>query len=113
MYYFTLDENRQPHPCDDFNAYHDWHDAMPPTSDWYTMKTGLGFSIARDAVGDDEVSTVYLGLDHGFGLNGDHGPILWETMVFPAAEVCERYRTYDEAMAGHRQMVESLNCATH
>lgn len=109
--YYTLDENKQPQLCHDLQYFLDWHENMPASSDWYTMKTGMGFSVAREKVGDDEVSTVYLGIDHGFGLNGDHGPILWETMIFPDAEVCERYRTYDEAMAGHRQMVESLKAA--
>jgi hypothetical protein len=107
MHNYTLDENRQPHPCP-IDAYRAWHESMPPASDWYSGKTRLGFTVAREPVGSDEVSTVYLGNDHGFGLNGDNGPILWETMVFPACDVCERYRTYDEAIAGHRRIVESM-----
>lgn len=105
MFYFTLDENRQPQPCNDFNAYHDWHDSMPPSSDWYTMKTGLGFVVGLDEVGEERVSTVFLGINHAFG---DEPPLLWETMVFPAADLCGRYRTYGEAIAGHKQAVESL-----
>jgi hypothetical protein len=112
MHYYTLDENRQPVPCHSLDAYGDWHDAMPDSSDWYTMKTGLGLVVGLDEVSDDRVSTVFLGLDHGFGLNGDSGPILWETMVFPECEVCERYRTYEEAIEGHRRIVESLKVAT-
>lgn len=56
------------------------------------------------------VSTVWLGLDHGFGYTG--APLIFETMVFPpgdeaggrstwADEYGERYSTEAEARAGH------------
>jgi hypothetical protein len=54
------------------------------------------------------VSTVFLGIDHNFGLEGP--PIVFETMVFiDDAEDDERgndygqwrYSTYDEALLGH------------
>lgn len=52
------------------------------------------------------VSTVFLGLDHGFGLT----PLWFETMVFPAKGHrdldMERYATWDEAVKGHERMVE-------
>ena len=54
------------------------------------------------------VSTVHLGLDHGFG----HGPpLIFETMVFPnrenlAEQDCARYATQAEAIAGHATMVQ-------
>lgn len=105
MLYFTLDENRRAKPCDDFNVYHDWHDAMPESSDWYKSKTGLGFVVGLDEVGEDRVSTVFLGINHAFS---DEPPLLWETMVFPAADLIGRYSTFDEAVAGHKQAVESL-----
>lgn len=52
------------------------------------------------------VSTVFLGLDHGFG----GPPIVFETMVFTDGKGgdMERYSTYDEAMAGHKVMVEKV-----
>jgi hypothetical protein len=48
-----------------------------------------------------EVSTVFLGLDHGYGMT--ERPILWETMIFGGAhdENCERYSTWEEAKRGH------------
>ena len=54
------------------------------------------------------VSTVFLGLDHGWG---EGKPLWFETMVFnqedPREDVfCERYETWDEAVEGHRQIVE-------
>lgn len=53
------------------------------------------------------VSTVFLGLDHQWG---DGPPLLFETMVFPeddfAEEDMDRYSTWEEAVEGHRNMVE-------
>ena len=50
------------------------------------------------------VSTVFLGTDHGFGVRRQ----LFETMVFGGSLDQEqvRYETYDEAEAGHKEMVE-------
>ena len=53
------------------------------------------------------VSTVFLGLDHSFG--GDT-PILFQTMVFGGEhdQAQERYATWDEAEAGHLEMIERV-----
>jgi hypothetical protein len=53
------------------------------------------------------VSTVWLGLDHGYG---EGPPLIFETMVFPSEEImseldAERYSTEAEAVAGHARMV--------
>jgi hypothetical protein len=55
-------------------------------------------------VGDVEVSTVFLQCNHAYG---DGPPILFETMVFGGAldTEQERYHTWDEAEAGHAEMV--------
>jgi hypothetical protein len=61
----------------------------------------------RDSMqGDVRVSTVFLGLDHGFGGR----PKLFETMVFVghAEQGCERYSTWDEAEAGHARWVAQV-----
>lgn len=108
MNFYSLDDNRQPRRCKSSDEYMEWHDSMPPSSDWYARKTGVGFSIAQDKVGEQGVSTVYLGLDHSFGTES---PILWETMVFPGCDVCVRYCTYEEAMQGHREVVEEVRGA--
>jgi hypothetical protein len=63
-----------------------------------------------------EVSTVFLGLDHRWG---DGPPLLFETMIFqawltpggprqPGELYCERYSTWDEALAGHRRALEAV-----
>lgn len=50
------------------------------------------------------ISTVFLGIDHGFGGT----PKWFETMVFAGSwtdRECHRYATYDEAVAGHAVVV--------
>ena len=54
------------------------------------------------------VSTVFLGLDHNFGIGK---PLLFETMVFSNTKDLDeldmnRYSTYKEAEKGHKLMVE-------
>jgi hypothetical protein len=66
--------------------------------------------VAETTIGPLFVSTVFLGLDHGFGRPE---PLLFETMVFGAEESSEhvdiymdRYHTWDEAEKGHARAVE-------
>ena len=51
------------------------------------------------------ISTVFLGLDHSFRYDG--APVLFETMIFgcPLDGETERYCTWDEAAAGHLEVV--------
>ena len=65
------------------------------------------FETAERHIGNDfldgglHVSTVFLGIDHNFRLNGP--PLLFETMIFggPHDQYQDRYATKDEALAGH------------
>jgi hypothetical protein len=52
-----------------------------------------------------EVSTVWLGLDHSFGIGP---PLIFETMVFggPHDQEQWRYSTEEQALTGHRNAVE-------
>ncbi len=76
--------------------------------------------VKQDDVGPFWISTVFLGLDHGFE---DGPPLLFETMVFekkdPDREVeeenidwssiyMERYSTYQEALEGHEEKVKYI-----
>ena len=57
-----------------------------------------------DVTKDIMVSTVFLAINHSYG----HGPDLWfETMIFggPHSEFCNRYTTWEEAVAGHELAV--------
>ena len=59
--------------------------------------------IARDKVGEHEISTVFLGVNHAF----DNGPpLLFETMVFPECEELERYSTLEQAKKGHEAFLQ-------
>ena len=57
---------------------------------------------------DVHVSTVFLGLDHSFSNEGP--PLLFETMVFGGVcdENMRRYATWDEAVAGHEEMIDDV-----
>ena len=60
--------------------------------------------VAKTAIGDVKVSTVFLGLDHSFG---GGKPLLFETMIFGGAhdEYQTRCSTWDEADAQHQAAV--------
>ena len=60
--------------------------------------------VKKDTVGDVEVSTVFLGMDHSFG---GRKPLLFETMIFGGGydQSQWRYSTWGEAVAGHREAV--------
>jgi hypothetical protein len=70
------------------------------------------FETADRHIGNDtlsngvRVSTVFLGIDHNFGLNGP--PLLFETMIFggPHDQWQNRYATKDEAVVGHAHALE-------
>lgn len=63
--------------------------------------------VARTELGDVLVSTVWLGLDHSFGMGL---PLIFETMIFggPHDEWQDRYSTEVEALAGHERVVVAL-----
>ena len=59
--------------------------------------------VRRDVIDGSLVSTIFLGLDHGF--NPDQ-PIVFETMIFPT-ELWDVYQTrcstYEQALTMHRE----------
>ena len=63
--------------------------------------------VAREKIGDAEISTVFLGLDHSFGQGP---PLLFETMVFGGAldQEQDRCTTWKEAEAMHAMMCERV-----
>jgi hypothetical protein len=63
------------------------------------------------------VSTVWLGIDHGFGFS--HAPVIFETMIFPPGDEAggehiaseqyqDRYSTEEAACAGHDRALSWL-----
>lgn len=63
--------------------------------------------VNRTQVGEADVSTVFLGIDHSFG---GKAPLWFETMVFggPHDQATFRYTTWAQAEAGHARVVAAL-----
>jgi hypothetical protein len=86
----------------------DGHDPKPAEFlEWALWFGANDRRVAWDKFDGVEVSTVFLGLDHRFG---DGPPLIFETMIFGGQldEETERYSTWDEAVAGHKKMVERV-----
>jgi hypothetical protein len=98
MTHFILDSSGHPVPEPDILRWGRWFESADRTVD-------------RDVIPGDApgagitISTVFLGIDHASGMGG--GPVLYETMIFggPNDQAQWRYRTRDEALAGHRHAV--------
>lgn len=86
---------------------------------WATLSEDIGYNGKRVAESDIVtagglrvwVSTVWLGLDHGFYPGGD--PVIFETMAFPGESGgnftprdldCNRYTSLEQAYRGHQEM---------
>ncbi len=63
--------------------------------------------VSKSQVGDVEVSTVFLGIDHQFY---DGPPLLFETMVFGGDldQMCLRCSTWDEAVSQHETILSEV-----
>ena len=86
-------DGKIPVKCDDLITWERWFE----TADRVVGKTFIGRLV---------VSTVFLGIDHSFGLGE---PILFETMVFEGhGEYQKRYSTWEEAEEGHRRIVREI-----
>ncbi len=99
---YILNAAGEPEPCEDLLTWGEW------------IGTPGNKRIASTDLPDGRwVSTVFLGLDHGWGQGP---PVLFETMVFKAGlpgereaeDVCRRYRTRHDAIVGHEQLVATL-----
>jgi hypothetical protein len=84
----------------------------PDVRRWAGWFENASRHVGSTEVGDRWVSTVFLGVDHNFGIGP---PILFETMVFSRDthdeilyEFTRRYRTWDEAAVGHAMTVALL-----
>lgn len=66
--------------------------------------------VSQDQVGEWDISTVFLGIDHNHSLHGP--PLLYETMIFASGSsmdlACWRYHTREAAEEGHNKVVKAL-----
>ncbi len=76
---------------------------------WFEQGPSLR-RVAHDTINGARISTVFLGIDHGFGGR----PLLFETMVFEGEldGVCERCETYEQAEAMHAEVCERVRATT-
>jgi hypothetical protein len=70
----------------------------------------VAYDELTDLNGDDvRISTVFLGLDHGWG--DSIRPTLWETMIFGGVNdqnYQERYTSYQDALEGHQKAINFI-----
>lgn len=99
MYWMT-DDAGEPIPIENAEEWAMW---------W--AQSGIR-KVAEDFVGQVRVSTVFLGISHGYRADN---PDLWETMVFGGKldDAQERYTTLHEAMEGHSQMLRKVMMAEY
>lgn len=100
---YILNDRGEPELCGDLITWARWFEAASENG---------ARKVARDRVGNCEVSTVFLGLDHNFEDGGL--PVLWETMVFGGelngeADRCSGNRIDAERM--HKKMVDYVRRA--
>lgn len=89
----------------DHEEWSAWMMSQPPTIAGFNRLKRVG---RRTKIGEAEVSTVFLSVDHNWG---GGPPILFETMIFGNAAFDgfqDRYHTWDEAAAGHKRVVAAL-----
>jgi hypothetical protein len=81
--------------------------AVDDALEWAKWFETADRTVKKSKIGDAEISTVFLGLDHNWGLGP---PVLFETMIFGGRfdEDQDRYCTWDEAIKGHDCAVEKV-----
>lgn len=91
--HYILDAQRNPVRCSDIIQW----------AQWFRQNDRV---VAHTSSGDVMISTIFLGLDHGWG----DKVLLYETMVFngPWDEYCERYETEAEARKGHERALKAV-----
>jgi hypothetical protein len=97
--YYILD-GHTPVRVEDFREWAVWCD----TADRRVAQDYVG----KEGRGKPWVSTVFLTMNHNWH-GPSHPPVVFETMVFDCGELSEammRYSTWEEAEAGHQEMLE-------
>src|SRR5215213_4238049 len=114
--YYTLDENHRPVPAVETDGKSGTLEKRKADlfrwADWWEANR----FIADDRLPTGhQVSTMFLGLDRNAGI--ERPPIFFETMVFDAAkpigdqaiwEFARYYETYEQAMAGHAEILKQV-----
>jgi transcriptional regulator len=90
--YYTL-KNKKVVPCDD-------------AIEWAKSLTKTKIIVKQETINGDYISTVFLGIDHGWG----EELLVFETMIFSEheeiSEYQKRYSTWEQAEVGHKEAVD-------
>ena len=110
--YYKLDDENRVVSADDSADLFAWLDARRSAAGQEHPTATL--QIAYDLWGDhpDCVSTVFLGVDYGFG---EGPPLVFETMLFTDDERDSsiwRYSSWNEALLGHEAVIEAVRNRT-
>lgn len=108
---YAILKNKQVVPCT-FEEWSQWIDATYVAMGEVSAEEARRNFIAKRQVandvlpGDIRVSTVFLGINHGFCPR----PLWFETMVFGGKfdGSMHRYERYEEAEAGHLDMISTV-----
>lgn len=78
-------------------------------ANWFENPKNPGRITKQTTVKKVRISTVFLGLDHGWGMSKN--PVLWETMIFNSnlkglKDYQVRYSSLKDAKAGHEYAVK-------
>lgn len=107
----------------DWNPYYDRKGRQIGMMDWARLHEDRDYLVvAQHWVRGWMVSTVWLGIDHGFSTmfsGGPHVPVIFETMIFAPGDVRlggdddldeyqERYATEEAAQAGHDRALAAM-----
>ena len=82
--------------------------ACSDTNQWLNFQRASDRIVEKTKFGDVEVSTVFLGWEHG----EDRGhPILFETLVFGGEHDGHmlRYTSWEDALEGHEEVCKMVN----
>lgn len=65
-------------------------------------------TVKKDEIDGHFISTVILLLDHSLNFANDPNlpPLIFETMIFPDCEYCERCSTYEQALVMHQEAID-------
>lgn len=113
------DSNGEPISLDEWAALR-WIDEYRHVGNDFIPVRGANYRIEYDdgverVEGMVRVSTVWFGIDMGYGFITGGPPLIFETMIFGGAhhESQWRYATHAEAVAGHAAAVELVRREAH
>lgn len=76
----------------------------PDVQKWGEWMETYDRQVKLETIGDCQISTVFLGIDHDF--SGTGSPVLWETMIFSSNPELDGYQ---QRCSGSREQAEAMH----